>query len=185
MAIHDLYLGGAAANNASRAMFPAPLFNAAAAPFSTMRASRHKGPATYALNRVLDFRDDLALKNWRTNATVVAGDDIGILVIPQNHMLLGVHWQVHRAAGVALTLTPSLRVNGGVLPVINGNVVAAGLSQFGALAAITATGSAATIVPWYIATPDIISLDLTAWTTFGALRLEICALIGELTAGQP
>lgn len=177
MAIHELYQGGPASANSSRAMFPAPLFAAGSAPFATMRASAHKGPGVYKLSRVLDFQEDPALKQWVNNATIAQGDDLGILVIPQNMVLLGVHYQVERVAGVAMTLTPTLRVSTGAFPAINGNALATALTQAGVVGAITATGTAATIVPWYIATPEMYSLDLTAWTAFGALRLAVTALV--------
>lgn len=184
MAIHELYQGGPASANSSRAMFPAPLFAAGSAPFATMRPSAHKAPGLYKLSRTLDFRDDPALKHWVNNATIAQGDDLGILVIPQNLMLLGVQYQVARAAGVAMTLTPTLRVNTGAFPAINGNALATALTQVGVAGAITATGTAATIVPWYIATPEMYSLDLTAWTDFGVLRLEVTALVVDTTASD-
>lgn len=184
MATHELYLGGPASANYSRAMFPAPAFSASAEPFISMRPAAHKGPKTFALNRVFDFRDDFALREWVRNATVAQADKISALVIPQHMILHGVFFNVERAAGVAMTLTPSLRVAAAAFPTVNGNAESAALAQAGVVAAITANGSAATIVPWFIKTPDVIDLALTAWTAFGDLRLEVSAIVTDLSSGQ-
>lgn len=193
MATHELYLGGPPTTNYSRGMFPSAPFNEAAEPFLSMRPAAHKGPNSFALNRVLDFgsvtshggNSDTALKNWEATATVAQGDVLGLLVIPKHVTLLGVFFNVVSAAGVAMTLTPSLRVAAAAFPAVNGNVVGAALTAPGVVAGITATGSAATIVPWYIAEPDILEVELTAWTSFGSLRLEVTAILQDLSSGQP
>jgi hypothetical protein len=184
MATHELYLGGGTGGNASRAMFPAPTFNAAAEPFLSMRPAAHKGPKAFALNRVFDFQNDMSLREWARNATVAQGDDISALVIPKHMLLLGVHFDVETAAGVAMTITPRLRVAAAAFPTVDGNAVAAQWAQAGVVGAITANGSAATIVPWYINTPEVLDLRLTAWTAFGDLRIEVSAILIDLSSGQ-
>lgn len=184
MATHELYLGGAPTANYSRAMFPSPTFNAAAEPFLSMRPAAHKGPKLFALNRVFDFTNDMRLREWVREGTIAQGDDLGAIVIPKHTVLVGVHFDVEREAGVAMTITPRLRVAAAAFPTVNGNVVAAQYAQAGVGAAITANGSAATIVPWYINTPEMLDLRLTAWTAFGDLRLEVSAILMDLSSGQ-
>lgn len=184
MAVHELYLGGGSGTNYSRAMFPAATFNAAAEPFLSMRPAAHKGPKMFALNRVFDFKNDFALREWARNATVAQGDDLSAIVIPKHMILHAVHFDVEVAAGVAMTLTPRLRAAAAAFPTVDGNAVAAQLAQAGVVAAITENGSAATIVPWYINTPEVLDLRLTAWTAFGDLRIEVSAIVSDLSSGQ-
>jgi hypothetical protein len=196
MAVHELYLGGPSTANYSRAMFPSQPFVQAAEPFQSMRPAAHKGPNSFALNRVLDFGaipstavpsgSDTALKHWEANATIVQGDALGVLIIPKHTLLLGVFFNVEVPAGVALSITPRLRTPAALFPVVDGNVESATWTGPGVAGAIAATGSAATVVPWFIAgSPVILELLLTTWTKFGNLRLEVSAIVQDLSSGQP
>lgn len=185
MATHEIYLGGPSTANVSRAMLPVPTFNASAEPFKSMRPAAHKGSNAFALNRVLDFNADTALKDWAANATIAQGDKLGILVLPMHTLLLGVFFDVENAAGVAMTLTPGLRGPVAAFPAVDGNVVGAAWTAPDVVAGITTSGSAATIVPWYISNPVMLELALTAWTGFGNLRLEVTAVVLDLSSGQP
>lgn len=183
MAIHELYLGGPQTPNVSRAMLPSAPFNAGQAAFQAMRPAAHKGPKCFNINRVFDFLEDKSLAEWARNATVVQGDVLSALILPADVVLLGTLIKVERAAGVAITLTPTLR-GGPAYPAVNGNVVGKALGAPGVNPSLTASGDASTIAPYFVAGPIPLDLALTAWTGFGDLRLSISALVTDYEGGQ-
>lgn len=183
MATHELYLGGPQTPNVSRAMLPSAPFNAGQAAFQAMRPAAHKGPKCFNINRVFDFLEDRSLAEWAREDTVVQGDVLSALILPSDVVLLGTLIKVERVAGVAMTLTPRLR-GGAAFPAVNGNVISKALGAPGVTPSITATGSAETIVPYFIAGPVPVDLTLTAWTGFGDLRLSVSCLVTDYEGGQ-
>src|SRR5688572_32528725 len=122
MATHELYVGGPASSNYSRAMFPAPPFNAAGAAFLAVRPSAHKGPATYNMERVIDTTQH-AMAEFLRNTAVVQGDVLGVSLLPRRTILEGFFYEVETAVGAATVLTPSIRGFAGTIPTINANEI--------------------------------------------------------------
>lgn len=183
MAIHELYLGGPQTPNVSRAMLPSAPFNAGEQAFLAMRPAAHKGPKCFNINRVFDFLEDKSLAEFVRHATIAQGDVLSALILPADVVLVGTLITVERAAGVAITLTPTLR-GGPAYPAVNGNVVGKALGAPGVTPSLTASGSAATITSFFVAGPVPLDLTLTAFTGFGDLRLSISAMVMDYTGGQ-
>lgn len=185
---HEIYIGGPPTANYSRAMFPAPPFNAASAPFQAVKVAAHKNPTGFGLTRVLDTTDHALAQFLREN-TVAQGDVLGTVLMPKNVVVEGFFYEVERPAGVALTLTPSLRgVAGATLPAINGNVAGKGFARLGSAAWQTASGSlteAGDGTEFFLADPSVLDLALTAFTKLGDLRLVITPLVKTLYHGGP
>lgn len=187
MATYELYLGGPASANASRAMFPAPTFSAAAAVFKAMRPSLHKGNF---LNRVLDFGNDHALKHFvaqkvEDGAPITTADILGLLVIPQNILVRGAFYEVEVAGGTGLILTPAFRDGAQTLPAIAGDATSKGFAAISAGAWVTTNAAAAGNPQAMAAGPDMLDLAVTAiGDGFGSLRLNLGLVFDDLTAGQ-
>lgn len=186
MITRELYLGGPATSNASRAMLPAPTFSANSAVFKAMRPSLHKGGF---LNRVLDFRDDKALANYvaeqaAAGTPITTNDVLGVLVVPQNIILRGMFYEVERAGNASLVLTPKLRVLTTAQPAITASALGKGAGVPGDGAWIAANGAMAGD-PFAMVTPDMLDLTVTAiGEGLGELRLNIGIFFDDLTAGQ-
>lgn len=185
---HELYIGGPPTRNYSRAMFPAPPFVAAAAPFQQVKVSAHKGPSSYGLTRVIDTNDH-AIAEFLRNTTMAQGDAIGAVLMPKNTYVKGVFYEVERVAGVAMTVTPALRgIAGGTLPAIDCNVLGKGFARFGAAAWQSASGAitdAGDGSAFYLADPAMLDLALTTFTEIGGLRLVLTPLVDTLYHGEP
>lgn len=160
MANHELYIGGPPTSNSSQAMFPAPALDVDAAGFQ-VGPGAHKGPIGYNLTRLLDFSGaDRALAEWARNATYVATDVLGVVLIPKNMLFLGFYYKVTKPIA-GITLTPALR-NGGVgFTAINGGVAAEGFVAPGGGAVIT-EGVVDLGAAFYSIQPDMLDLTLTA-----------------------
>lgn len=199
MATHEIYIGGPPTANYSRAMFPAPAFNAAAAWALALKPSAHKGPTDYQLGRVLKpgttgstmNANDYALQEFIRNNTVAQGDVLGSILVPPNCIFKGMFYRNNTAVGAAMVITPSLRgVTGGTFPTINGNTVAKGFGKVGASAwqATSASlGDAADGTEFFIAEPTIVDLTLTTLTAESdlyKLNLELIPVITMLQTGQ-
>jgi hypothetical protein len=167
-------------------MFPAPTFSASNTTIKAMRPSLHKGGF---LNRVLDFRDDMALRNFistqsANGAAVTTADVLGLLVVPQNIFLRGYFYEVEREGGAGLILTPKLRVLTTAQPAIACDALSKGVGVVGDGAWVTANGACAGD-PYGILTPDIMDVTVTAiGAGFGNLRLNIGLFFDDCTAGQ-
>ena len=194
MATHELYVGGPATANYSRAMFPAPAFNAADDQFKRVTVASHQGPTAYALSRVLDVADN-AFAEYVRNHTIAQGDVIGSILIPQNFLLTGAWYRLVTPQGTATTtITPSVRdLAGATLPAIaaNGTAGTVGYTHLGEAAWITANGfvpvDAAAKGAVFFATPAILDLTLTAFDStsqFGKMRLELALLGDTMYHGQ-
>lgn len=185
MAIHEIYIGGPPTRNYSRAAFPAPPFVASAAPFQQVKVSAHKAPTAYGLTRVIDTRDH-ALSEFLRENVVAAGDSLGAILIPKNVVVKGFFFEVERAAGDAVTLTPAIRgLAGATLPDIDANVVGKGFAKLGGAAWQAASGAAAGD-DFYMADPGVLDLTLTTMATgLGSLRVVITPLVDTLYHGEP
>lgn len=192
MATHELYVGGPASSNYSRAMFPAPPFNAAGAAFLAVRPSAHKGPATYNMERVIDTTQH-AMAEFLRNTAVVQGDVLGVSLLPRRTILEGFFYEVETAVGAATVLTPSIRGFAGTIPTINANVVGSGYVKFGGAAwlqanALINAGAGAGLEgeDVYLHTPAMLDLTLTTLTEptkLGRLRMSIVPLLRTLDDG--
>lgn len=159
MATHELYVGGPPSRNYSQAMFPAPTFSDTGAAFQVGPAA-HKGPIGYALTRMLDFSGDHALAEWARENTYVQGDTLGVVLIPQNVILLGFYYKVIN--GVAgITLTPNMRGKALTYTAINGATETEGFVVAGGGALVT-EGAVTFATAQYDNKPDMFDLVLTA-----------------------
>lgn len=194
MATHEIYIGGPASANYSRAMFPAPAFNAAGAAFLAVTPSAHKGPVGYQLGRVLDFREDKALQEYVRNAAIVQGDVLGSILIPRNCRLRGMFYHVEReaqtatGAAVVVTITPGLRGGGAFPAIAAGTLDARGYAQVDQ-AAWTASNAVIDVTDgdWWIHTPTVLDLTLTALTAevdLTNLRLVLVPHVEFMATGQ-
>lgn len=190
MAIHSLYVGGPATGNFSRAMFPTATFSATDAGTIAVRPAAHQGPNGFSLARVLDFKQEGALRNWYASVTLAQGDDLDLMLIPQDTFLTGIFVEVETPtpSGTTATGTLSLRGVSGATFGAAVNLAAAGKSYrpIGGTA-LTATAALGAFPAFYIAEPAVLSLDLTAFTPavgLGDLRLKITAQVVDLHSGQ-
>lgn len=187
MATYEVYLGGPASANATRAMFPSPTFSAAGAVFKAMRPSLHKGNF---LNRVLDFGNDHALKHFvqqkvEDGAPITTADILGLLVIPQNILVRGAFYEVEVAGGAGLILTPAWRVGAQTLPAIACDALSKGFAGISEAAWVTTNAAAAGDPQVMAAAPDMLDVAVTAiGEGFGSLRLNLGLVFDDLTAGQ-
>jgi len=192
MATHELYLGGPPSRNYGLSMFPAQPFNEAAAPFNQIGVASHKGPAAYNDKRRLDFAGgDHALSEWARNATIVAGDKLGAVLIPKNCLFLGFSAQVIAAGPATLSITPSLRGKAHTFAAINGAVVMPEPVFYpasGAAVAQISEGVASLALAVFDNKPDMLDLTLTTLPAgkLGGLILEITpVLITTAVGGIP
>lgn len=181
---HELYIGGPPTRNYSRAMFPAPPFNAASAAMQQMKVAAHKGNTGYALTRVVDTTDH-ALGEFLRENTIAEGDALGLVLIPKNVVVKGFFFEVENPAGAALTLTPRLRgIAGATLPTIDGAVAGKGFAKLGGAAWVNASG-AVEGDDWFMADPAILEVELTDYTDLRGLRLVISPLVDTVYHGAP
>lgn len=191
MATHELYVGGPSTANYSRAMFPAPPFNAASAAFTGIRPAAHKGNTGYSLTRVLDTANKAIAEFLRENA-VAQGDVIGSVIIPQDVIFKGLFYRLESPTGTGATvITPSLRgVGAATFPTIDANAAAGskGFAKAGNAAWVTTSASieAGAGEDFFIAAPTILDLTLTTLPAdgLGALRLTLAPIVTELVNGQ-
>lgn len=194
MATHELYVGGPASQNYSRAMFPAVPFNASDDNFKRVTVAAHKGPTGYALSRVLDVVNDQAIAEYLRSHTIAQGDVVGSILIPQNTLVKGAWYRLVTPQGTATTtITPSVRgLGGATLPAIaaNGAAGTVGFCHFGDAAWIAANGfvavDGAAAGALFFATPGILDLTLTTLpaSKLGNMRLEVSLLADNMYHGQ-
>jgi hypothetical protein len=163
MATHELYVGGPPTTNSGLGFYPAPAFNEAAAPFTTMEMAAHKGPNGYSDTRLLDFTGpDHALAHWVRNATIAQGDVLGAIIITKNHLYLGFYYKVISPVA-GLSITPRLRGKSLTYTAIDASAAAEGYVAPGSGAIIT-EGAVTLAAAQYDNKPDIFDLVLTAYT---------------------
>lgn len=183
MAIHEIYIGGAPTANYSRAMLPAPPFNANSGSAQALKVAAHKGPTSYGLTRDINTADYSLAEFLREN-TVAEGDVLGSILIPKDILVKGVYFEVMNPAGEALVITPQLRgVAAATLPTIDGNVAGKGFAMLGGSEWVDET-AAVDGDAFFIAEPTVLDLVLTTYTTLGALHLTITPLVDTLYHGR-
>lgn len=153
MSTYELYQGGPRVQNSDWAIFPAATFSANNA---AALGPASKTPVVFGASRTLDFTNDVALSyflNTTLSATgFVTADILGVQVIPQFSVLLGVWWSVNTAGTAGLTFNLETRVaSHALLGTTSGSAVASGWTV-----ATLATGGT------YFPTPDIIDLTFVA-----------------------
>lgn len=185
MATHELYLGGGTNNNANRAQFPSPTFNASDAAIKAMRPSAHKGPTQYALTRTLDFDNDPALAHYVANNTIATGDVLNLIVIPANTLVYGVAYWVESPSSIASS-TLTVKLDGTAA----GTAVAldAAGSGFAAPAAVawTTAGAASLATATFNTAPTVASgtLAITDEGDLKGLRVHVSVLLSQVFEGQ-
>lgn len=191
MAIHELYVGGGATQNANRAMLPSPTYSAGDATLNKLKASGHKGPNIYALTRVLDFGLDTALKDYDRRVPIADEDDICIVIVPKKCLVLGYHVDVQVAqAGLTFELTATDRAgNVSVAQAVNGAVVAsafydASMADIAPLATIDSAPIA--LNPMYTTQPVAIQLKVKTIgaSRFGTFRIEVTPVVIDFNGGE-
>lgn len=188
MATYELYVGGPASGNASRAMYPRPAFNANLPVFANMKAAAHKNAQMFALTRVLDFKNDTAMRNWNQQleadgTPLVVGDDLGILIVPARTLLFGFEVNVVNPVE-GLTLGFNVRGGAFALPTIDATTAGARFAAPGG--AFVANGTVSLATACYIGVPTMIEVEIDAigYEGMGDLRLEVTALIAETRGGE-
>lgn len=105
MTIHQLYEGGPANSTLARTQWPAYTFNAADAKFAKIDLAQHYGTPYAVVRRVLDFKNDLALRRYFTDNASAAADVLNLILIPKGCLLLAAYVEVENPAdGGALQL---------------------------------------------------------------------------------
>lgn len=188
MAIHQLYEGGPANPNLSRTQWPAYPYNAADAKIKAMQISPHYGAPYAVVRRVLDFKNDLALRRYFTDNAVVANDVLNILLIPSKTLMLGAFVEVEAPADNGTAITATFGTAGGMILGNTAGAVAIDLTvssaQFSAPngAWITANGPMSLATAQANVTPDMLQVTLASLASanlagFGNLRLNVSALL--------
>ena len=194
MPTYEVYVGGPGRRDYGRSQYPAKAFSQSAAEFKAMPIAAHKGPAQYALTRTLDFGNDHALMEFVRNQSAAGaalddGDVLGIIVIPKDTLLYGVHVEVENpVTGVTLALATRApnSLNFGTI-----DAATAGSSfrvyDADTPAPVTVTqGSVDLSQANFANVPRMLDLTLTTVPAggLGALRISISPLLSQLKEGQ-
>lgn len=195
MATHELYLGGPANPNVGRHAFPAATFSASGAAFKAMEPSAHKGPAQFALSRVLDLGygtasscpNDAALRSYFSENTVATGDTLDLIVIPKNTLVYGLFVNViNPASGTTTTLTFSI---GGTAVSLAVDLTTAG-AQLIAVTGVAAAGKTSGAFSLATASFNIAPQMLSAVAAFAAvtdldgMKVEVAPLVSWFEGGR-
>jgi hypothetical protein len=191
MTIHELWQGGPAVSKLSRSQFPSYVFSASDAKIKALDMSQHYGTPYAVLRRVLDFKNDIALRQYFRDNAVAAADVLNVLLVPKGTLVLGYYVEVENPAdGGALTL--SFGTAGGTIigdtssaaVPIDATAAAAKFSAPNA-AWITANGAMSLATATAQITPDMVQVTLTTKATaglagFGNLRLNVSAMVVQV-----
>ena len=187
MATHQLYEGGPANSTLARTQWPAYTFSASDPKFAEVDVSQHYGTPYAVLRRVLDFKNDLALRRYFTDNAVASTDTLNLILIPKGCLVLGAYLEVEAPAdGGAITATAVTA--GGTIFGNSSGAVAVDLATAGARfsapagAWITASGAMSLATAQAVLTPDMAQLVLATKATaglagFGNLRLNYSLMI--------
>src|SRR5574340_808411 len=187
MTIHQIYDGGPANSTLARSQWPAYTFSAADAKFQKTDIAQHYGTPYAVLRRVLDFKNDVALRRYFTDNASVATDVLNIILLPKGCLLLAAYVEVEAPAdGGALTAT--FGTAGGTIFGNNTGAVAIDLtvasSNFSSVggAWVAANGAVSLATAQGLLTPDMAQITLASKATaglagFGNLRLNTSMLI--------
>lgn len=188
MATHELYEGGPANSTIARTQWPAYPFNAADAKFANIDVAQHYGTPYAVVRRVLDFKNDLALRRYFTDNASAANDKLNLILLPKGCLMLGAYVEVENPAdGGALTV--SFATAGGTLfgdtadaaVAIDATAAAAKFSAPDG-AWITANGPMSLATAQALLTPDMVQATLASKATaglagFGNLRLNVSVML--------
>lgn len=189
MTTHQLYDGGAANSNLSRTQYPSAAFSASDPTIKKISIAQHYGSPYAVLRKVLDFKNDFALRKYFTDNAVAANDLLNILVLPAKTLLLGAFVEVEAAADNGTALTASFATAGGILFGDTSSAavaldLTAASSNFSApnAAWISANGAMSLATAEAMVTPDVVQMKLASIAQanlggFGNLRLNFSALI--------
>lgn len=188
MATHQLYEGGPANPNIARTQWPSYTFNAADTKLQNVDIAQHYGTPYAVLRRVLDFKNDLALRRYFTDTAVAVADILNLILIPKGCLLMAAYVEVEAPANNgAITATFStaggLAFGGATVPGVAVDLTVAG-ARFSAAntAWLTANGTLALATAQGILTADMVQCTLASKATaglagFGNLRLNTSILV--------
>lgn len=189
MATHQLYDGGAANSNLSRTQYPSPVFSATDATIKKIDIAQHYGSPWAVMRKVLDFKNDYALRKYFTDNAVAASDVLNLLILPAKTLFLGAFVEVENPADNGTAITASFATAGGILLGDTSSAAVAidlttAAARFSAPNApwIAANGAMSLATAQALVTPDIIQMTLASLAQanlggFGNLRLNVAALI--------
>lgn len=195
MTIHQLYDGGPANSTIKRTQWPAYPFSASDPAFAAIDVSQHFGSQFALLRRVLDFKNDYALRNYFTNNAVAAADVLNLILLPPTTLLVGLYLEVENIEdnGTAMTITAGTAAglkfgyNGTTSVAVDCTALSANFSPVGgAWVNGTAGGTVSLATTQYIGTqPDMVQVTLASLATaslagFGNLRLNLEAVVLDL-----
>jgi hypothetical protein len=188
MATHQLWEGGPSVANYTRAQFPSYTFASGDAKLQNIDVAQHYGTPYAVLRRVLDFKNDVGLRNYVNNNAIAATDTLNLVFIPKGCLVLGAYFEVERAADGG-AITASLATASGAA---FGGAAGAGVAVDLAVAAgrfaapngawVAASGPMSLATAQAVLTPDMAQLVLATKATaglagFGNLRLNYSLLI--------
>lgn len=195
MTTHQLYDGGPANSTLARTQWPAYTFNASDAAFAAVDISQHYGSPVAQLSRVLDFKNDKALRKYFTDNAVAANDILNLILLPAKCLLLGAYVEIEAvndsgtantfkfgsAAGIIIGDTTGAAV------AVDATVLSANYSApNGPWANGTGGGVISLATAQYIGSrPDMLQATIASLATaslagFGNLRMNVSATIIQL-----
>lgn len=188
MATHQLYEGGPANSTLARSQWPAYTFSAADAKFANIDVAQHYGTPYAVLRRVLDFKNDLALRRYFTDNAVAATDTLNLILLPKGTLVLGAYLEVEAPADGGAITASCATAAGAAFGGAAGAGVAVDLTAVGGRfsapngAWVTANGAMSLNTAQAILVPDMAQLVLATKATaglagFGNLRLNYSVMI--------
>ena len=189
MATHQLYEGGPANSTLARTQWPAYPFNASDTKFAKIDLSQHYGAPYAVVRRVLDFKNDLALRKYFTDNASAAADVLNLILIPKGCLLLAAYVEVENPADGG-TLTITFGTAGGTIfgnssgaVAVDATAASARFSVAGG-AWVTTNGALSLASAQAILTPDMVQATLASKATaglagFGNLRLNTSIMIAQ------
>ena len=182
MATHQLYVGGPAGTNISRAQYPRPVFNAA--DWADVGVSAHKPHGVVVLNRTFDVAD-YAIADYLRKNPVANADVLNLDVIPGGSLLLGMHvWVEKPAADATLTFAAGGIALGEALSgtAASKSFVVPGGTRLTAAGYVDVGGAAVAPGMYYFPNPVVLAATLgqTTALNLAGLRVHTSLLLAEL-----
>lgn len=189
MATYEVYVGGPGRSTGAygRSQFPAVPFNASLPVFQEMKVADHKATLVAALTRTLNFTDHAMLDFLREDGgvTLAQGDKLGIIVMPKDTLLYGVHVEVENPVD-GLVVTLSIRGDAtNTFAAIDADTAGSSFLVPTGVAAVT-NGAVDLSNALFKNVPYIFDLELTTVGAAGFkdLVLNISPLVAELKQGR-
>lgn len=188
MATHQLWEGGPAVANYTRAQFPSYTFASGDAKLQNIDVAQHYGTPYAVLRRVLDFKNDKALRYYVNNNAIAATDTLNLIMIPRGCLVLGAYLEVEAGADGGAITASCATAAGAAFGGAAGAGVAVDLTAVGGRfsapngAWVTANGAMSLNTAQAILVPDMAQLVLATKATaglagFGNLRLNYSLMI--------